>query len=337
MLNRHVFNALTRLPPTSTSTFHRGQRRWKASTTSSERKLYKQVQLQGSQVGQESFNEEGVKKMPISTLDPGHLKPSDLMDLSGHKLPLFRFASVAYRTYYAHNGTDHFPFPPNTRGYFYLHQTFLGALPETTKSIRFRLCKDPSEFNKSKDLLRPDGSPWQLHIWQLLSQKQGRLLVQKLIKEGYVSERVLKHRQELLTHIGLKRFPGCQFLRVLGEPINVRMGRKTCSVAVLGEDAFVHPLEFVPDVLQPFLGSKDATGFAKITFDYDEEEDQFLVRLLQVPEQYRGKTSVAEGDALPLTIYRFRPGNRQNERKALDILVPESRRRRKPCESASGT
>ncbi|THU88752.1 hypothetical protein K435DRAFT_969370 [Dendrothele bispora CBS 962.96] len=332
MLNWNGFKKLSmfiRLP--SASNLHLGHRRWKTGSglqTKSEKRLYQEVSLNNQEKttkGPGSGNKRN-RNLSISTLDCSRLRSKDLMDFSNLKTPLLYFNSVGYIIGYTYIGKRLRPFPPNTRGFLYFHQS--STLPSITKSIRLRLCEDPSKFNESQDLLAPDGNPWDLSLFQLMNQKNAKPFVEELVREGYITEEELELCRNIMKNAGILHFPRVHFLHALGQSTSVRIGQRTTSVAVMGKDTCVHPLEFNQDFLEPFTGI-ESTDYAKIAFDYDKEKDWLLVRLLELPEQYRGKTTLQEGDTLPLNLYRFRPNGRQNARKAMDILVPESKRQRR--------
>ncbi|KAJ6585686.1 hypothetical protein B0H19DRAFT_1059884 [Mycena capillaripes] len=128
----------------------------------------------------------------ISTLDPSRLKTSDYVDISSHPRRLVRVESEGskgtpahpYFRYYKHRGVAS-AFPPRTAGYFYYHQP--KDLPSTAGAIRFRVASaNPAKFSKGRDLLRPDGVPWEVSLPIISTTRP--VLQQLLLRDGLVTE-----------------------------------------------------------------------------------------------------------------------------------------------------
>ncbi|KAF9068870.1 hypothetical protein BDP27DRAFT_763589 [Rhodocollybia butyracea] len=120
----------------------------------------------------------------ISTLDPSRLVASDFIDLDKENQSRPWRVSVRYRhtsaIFYEYTrigvrGRSHRfadpAFPPETRGFLYLHRP--SGVHPCAATLRFRICDrdlPPQEsFARGKDLLLPKGGPWEINMLRLFS------------------------------------------------------------------------------------------------------------------------------------------------------------------------
>ncbi|KAG5640805.1 hypothetical protein DXG03_006959 [Asterophora parasitica] len=118
----------------------------------------------------------------IRTLNPDLLVPSDFVVLSDQGPAVRRptihvqrqqsdaTATLSYRHEKGRRG--HLPFPPNARGFLYLHCS--PSLPPIAVQIRLRLTPEPnpSLFSTGADLLRDCGSiPWSIDLVRIAKVK----------------------------------------------------------------------------------------------------------------------------------------------------------------------
>jgi len=128
-----------------------------------------------------------------SSLDPFSLVYNDFVDLSGLMRPEFPVS-------YAFDREGHaIPFPQNTRGFLYYHFPF--DIPPAAGEIRFRLTtqQDPDSIihSSAKDLLLPEGTPWNIPLIYIASDKNLSLFRNILLVEGLVKPPVMQLCREL--------------------------------------------------------------------------------------------------------------------------------------------
>ncbi|KAJ7606024.1 hypothetical protein FB45DRAFT_951655 [Roridomyces roridus] len=143
-------------------------------------------------------------KLPISTLKPESLLPSDHRDISHVRLVRVFVADTSTPSYF-HSGGEpwqsgsraHTRFPDNTRGFFYCAPR--PGLPTIASSVRFRCTPSPSpsSFAEGHDLLLPNGLPWQILVGQAAISYPG--LRAALIHEGFLTPQAV---EEWHTRLG---------------------------------------------------------------------------------------------------------------------------------------
>ncbi|KAJ7100464.1 hypothetical protein C8R44DRAFT_946921, partial [Mycena epipterygia] len=129
------------------------------------------------------------KRPRIHTLNSERLQPSDHMDISFR--PRLRiFVSVppaetpVIMQYCKHKGVS-IVYPPRTAGFFYYHRP--KELPFIAGAIRFRVAAvNPAAFSAGRDLVRPDGAPWEISLPTIL--KRQPILRQRLLRDNLVTE-----------------------------------------------------------------------------------------------------------------------------------------------------
>ncbi|KAF7359017.1 hypothetical protein MSAN_01242400 [Mycena sanguinolenta] len=144
---------------------------------------------------------KSTRRTPVSTLDPARLKPSDHLDISSLLRYTIRVQSTydhgtpAYPTlsYYKHKGVPS-AFPPRTAGYFYFYRP--QNLPCTAGAIRFRIASVyPAKFSRGRDLLRPDGVPWEVSLPMVAKTRP--VLRDLLLRDGLVTATELRECQDM--------------------------------------------------------------------------------------------------------------------------------------------
>jgi hypothetical protein len=176
-----------------------------------------------------------VKTQNISTLDPSRLVASDFIELrekQWHFPVRYRRVSGIYCAY-AYVRPEKLPFPPETRGFLYLHQPH-GVHP-CAATLRFRICnKDlpPQEsFARGKDLLLPKGGPWQADMLTLFKSEWARNVQEGLLLDKVLSlediEQVENLRDNLVKEekVGKKRRSKLVFS--FGQPFHFSMKQQT--------------------------------------------------------------------------------------------------------------
>ncbi|KAJ7611725.1 hypothetical protein FB45DRAFT_315200 [Roridomyces roridus] len=129
----------------------------------------------------------------ISSLTPANIQTADFFDLSSLRRPSICFPTTPddseYQTYYENSPSrrgEIYPFPPDTRGFFYFApQPGLGPL---ASSFRFRCTPtaDPTSWDEGHDLLRSNGLPWQTLVAQTAVSKSP-FLRNQLLHEKYLT------------------------------------------------------------------------------------------------------------------------------------------------------
>ncbi|KAF9063887.1 hypothetical protein BDP27DRAFT_1334419 [Rhodocollybia butyracea] len=222
----------------------------------------------------------------ISTLDPARLIPSDFIDLKQqfHFAVRYRNISVMFATYKRivstiAKGTKYgcpLNFPAGTHGYFYLHHPPTDAHP-CAATLRFRICDKhlppQKAFSSGKDLLLPKGAPWEMDLLHLFTSAYVTNFREALLLDNMISEEALSQLNGLVAaHRIRDRLP---FRPVFSfrQPFSVSMGQHRT----------------------------DNTRSCIMCLEYDPSTWlRMAIRVLHIPEEFRGETYVNMGDILPL-------------------------------------
>jgi hypothetical protein len=130
-----------------------------------------------------------------------HLNPEKLVsqkqqafDISGKRHAIFSFLFNGkyqkVRFYYHCRDKIHYPFPKYTHGHLYYSTPSLDR-PLHSGSFRFRLVASGQGFAEGTDLLRPDGRPWELTLYNAIQTAGYAPLVRQLLNEGLLSADLL--------------------------------------------------------------------------------------------------------------------------------------------------
>ncbi|KAJ6500882.1 hypothetical protein C8R45DRAFT_781967, partial [Mycena sanguinolenta] len=184
---------------------------------------------------------KSTRRTPVSTLDPARLKASDHLDISSLLRYTLRVQSThdngtpAYPmlSYYKHKGASSV-FPPRTAGYFYFHRP--EDLPCTAGSIRFRIASvNPAKFSRGRDLLRPDGVPWEVTLPTV--SKTRPVLRELLLRDGLVTETELRECQDVFPS-RRKTGRAQTLLYRFDQPFSVSFDGSICIQIVIGAQKY---------------------------------------------------------------------------------------------------
>ncbi|KAF9064487.1 hypothetical protein BDP27DRAFT_1333455 [Rhodocollybia butyracea] len=253
-------------------------------------------------------------KFNISTLDPQRLVTSDFIDIGDktHITVLYRNVGVIYRRYdliYPRTTYNVYqPFPPGTHGYLYLHR--IPDVHPAASTIRFRICdKDlpPLEsFSRGRDLVAPKSMPWQINIWQLMGQYRNENISDCLVLDQVISAEVVQqlHNFESLNKRNTKFRLHSPPILSFRQPFSIMMNQKTSNLRFVGLDNHI-----LWHVKAKTSIMEDLPGEGKLCtmcLDYNPHgrsyKDRIVFRILQIPQELRGKTRYNEGDIMPFRI-----------------------------------
>ncbi|KAJ6477357.1 hypothetical protein C8R47DRAFT_647376 [Mycena vitilis] len=195
------------------------------------------------------------------TLDPTRLKTPDYVDISSRRHHVVKVGSRDRNTpgisaypafsYYKCKGVSS-AFPPRTAGYFYYHQP--KDAPFTAGAIRFRVASvNPATFPKGRDLLRPDGVPWEIPLPTIAKSRP--ILKQLLLQEKLVTKAQLKEcakmfpsrrsrPPKLLHHFSQPfsvKFEGVSYVQVICGGQNHRFVLRVFHEQRKGTPSSLHP------------------------------------------------------------------------------------------------
>lgn len=149
------------------------------------------------------------------------------------------FDDGIYRTvrlYYFNKENTNSPFPENTNGYLY-YRTPSQDRPRLSGSFRFRVLPStsdsPEDFGEGTDLLRPDGRPWELSLYNAVQSPGFAPLIQKILNEKLLEPDLIDAVAKL-PQISLKRNSD-GVLYTLSDPFTLSVG-KTKLMTLITED-----------------------------------------------------------------------------------------------------
>ncbi|KAF9062532.1 hypothetical protein BDP27DRAFT_1451699 [Rhodocollybia butyracea] len=280
--------------------------RYASISTTSQHTLPEEIE-QYPMIPRHSNGMNFIKAQNISTLDPSRLVASDFIDLQKYTLPAGHWRiSVRYRriSVISCDYTKREPFPPETRGFLYLHQ--LRGVHPCAATLRFRICArdlSPQEsFARGKDLLSPRGAPWELNILRLFMSglatnfREGLLLDKVLPLEAIgQTDNLVDNRVE--GGMKGKRLK-LNMVFSFGQPFRVPMIRLSTSLNFV--DLKGVKLE-VGRIYTKIAECKDKTLSCTMCLEYDPKaKHRIVLRILQIPKEFHGKTLYDEGDIMPL-------------------------------------
>ncbi|KAF9062565.1 hypothetical protein BDP27DRAFT_1406181, partial [Rhodocollybia butyracea] len=251
----------------------------------------------------------------ISTLDPERLVKSDFIDLKQqwHFAVRYRNISVIFGAYkrVTTKGKNHghiLTFPARSHGYFYLHRPPTDVHP-CAACLRFRICDrrlSPQKgFSRGKDLLLPKGGPWEISLLRLFTSPFITNFREALRLDNLVSEEALSLLDGLLAPHQkgdkLRYRPVFSFR----QPFSVSMGQHSTSLSLVDlQTSTITPVQVTTAIAE----RKDKTLSCTMCLEYDPSAPRHIVmRVLQIPKEFRGETFVKEGDILPFKLTGVRP------------------------------
>ncbi|KAF5351324.1 hypothetical protein D9758_007976 [Tetrapyrgos nigripes] len=236
----------------------------------------------------------------LKSVIPSKLTSNDYCDLSDIVRPLTHYKTTHFKHYYDHPGQmstelqPYVKFPQKTRGFYYYHVNSEKA-PGFAGGLRFRVCssKDPESFHEGKDLLKLDGSPWEISNWAFASLGEYHLMGKKLVKDGVIRGGVLKLCRKLASRAKISN-PSQPVVYSLKQPFPMVMGRSETRIWIADEER-LGLLSIHNDLIHPFVNGKyDGRAkfgeAAQVCFDLEEEEDNLVLKLVSLPPKYFGRT-----------------------------------------------
>ncbi|KAF9063886.1 hypothetical protein BDP27DRAFT_1451039 [Rhodocollybia butyracea] len=247
----------------------------------------------------------------ISTLDPARLVPTDFIDLKQQLYFAVRYrnisvmfatykrvAAIAKRTEYGYP----LAFPAGTHGYFYLHHPPTDAHP-CAATLRFRICDKilpPQKgFPGGKDLLLPTGAPWEMDLLHLLTTPYVTNFREALLLDNMVlSEEALSQLNGLLAaHRIRDRLPSRNVFS-FRQPFSVSMGKRSTMLSLVDlQTNTLLPIQIFTQIAE----RTDKTLASTMCLEYDPFTPlHMVIRVLHIPEEFRGEAYVNMGGTLPL-------------------------------------
>ncbi|KAF8635854.1 hypothetical protein AX15_000046 [Amanita polypyramis BW_CC] len=191
---------------------------------------------------------------PLSTLDPNKLQPQDFIDISSLRRPRIQLTldvrhavnepSASDRVFKPDNVLElrydgEGSFPPDSKGFLYYY-TPPSHLPQLAGSIRFRLAKSKSDFEKGIDLPNTKtGLPWQIPLPVIAGVEDRAPLREKLLREGLTSPTLLKKSSSLWDQFKSDRQRASlsqPFIYYLEQPFHMRFNATSSQLWVVGRD-----------------------------------------------------------------------------------------------------
>lgn len=196
-------------------------------------------------------------------------KEQKIFDMSG-RMP-FHFSvsgsdRLPFHIYYYIHPRERFsshPFPSNTRGVFYYYHRH--DHPPVSGELRFRLCKSLEEFDEGHDLMLHDGPvPWNLSIYTLARDKKWEGLLNLLLDERLVDERLVQDMKNIRMQRPQGQYP---WISMLDQPFIVDLAKPNLNIALLTRREF-RLLRFQNIFWDPYQGLSPYTGTAFETLSF---------------------------------------------------------------------
>ncbi|KAF7353936.1 hypothetical protein MVEN_01079900 [Mycena venus] len=229
------------------------------------------------------------RRTAVSTLDPTRLETSDYVDISSLRRYLLRIKSpdrnappslaFPYFPYHKRKRVD-MSFPPRTAGYFYFHHS--KDLPVTTGAVRFRIAS-PAKFSAGDDLLRPDGTPWEVTLASIAKSRPA--LRELLLRDGLVTEAELSECTALLPS---RRARPQAFLYRFDQPFSIRFDGALVIQIVVGDQKYRRRIFPLVDQRKG-AGFAPYSGRALVRFEVsplpEHEKSRVVLRVVKIIDQ----------------------------------------------------
>ena len=192
------------------------------------------ITLDSSQTSSRSFNEPQNRPVTVSreikTFDPSQMieKGQEVFDISGYRFPRFHFSSpissekkILFQVQFDSSRVASAlrrPFPAGSTGSLYYYQP-PPPFPDIAGTLRFRIMPHVEAFADGKDILRPNGSPWQIHLCRLAKSDCWAPVRSKLLEESLVDPTVLADLKRLKMNTRGKP----RYHYYLGQPFELDM------------------------------------------------------------------------------------------------------------------
>jgi hypothetical protein len=185
----------------------------------------------------------------ISTLVPGRLRTTDLLDLSGQRHALVTANTVPGSAClrYHHRGEHYVAFPQDTRGFLYLHIPDHAHL--AAAEIRFRLAARDSDspeaaFVRGEDLYVEEEIPWRIPaVMAVQSSAQHVLLAHVLRQDGDLPAVALDtwaRRREIRIR------PDAALLHKMEQPFIFELGQTSQTMIWVANGLEIHHAKTAP-------------------------------------------------------------------------------------------
>ncbi len=197
----------------------------------------------------------------ISTLDFECIKDTDIHDLSFYKKPRIQtFVTdekcsfrIDYTTDVLNEKSKYLVFPPRTEGFLYYHQRH-DSLPG---EVRFCLAS-ASDTHTGMDLLLPNGLPWSIPLWYIVSAPRYKILLQKLIADGLVSTELVERCEWMFPAAWARRRRRATVLVNWNDAFAVALDTKHTKLWIAGEKGIKETMLLTNRILGEYAG--ESTG-----------------------------------------------------------------------------
>ncbi|KAF5351382.1 hypothetical protein D9758_008019 [Tetrapyrgos nigripes] len=264
---------------------------------------------------------EQVPRRVLLSVKPNELTSGDHFDISGKRQVTIRYRKahcqckhIIYQWEPSIPGQHHtlYPFPENTHGFFYYYHP--ENAPLFAGCIRFRICpsNDTRTFQDGQDLLTLNGLPWEISNWVFALNKTFRPWGEEMVENGVIRPGTLELCSKLASQAQLRQPPVHPILYCLKQPFLMPLGEMKVNFWIADEKNIMRIELTRSRILEPFnvaLNLPRGTAPAHVCLDRDG--DDFVIRLLSVPQEYAGEMKYKVGDTIP-----YRP----RRPEVLDIL-----------------
>ncbi|KAK0440147.1 hypothetical protein EV421DRAFT_2037016 [Armillaria borealis] len=219
----------------------------------------------------------------ISTLDVECIKSTDIHDLSFYKKPRIQTIvgnekcsfRVDYVTDVLNEKSKYLVFPPRTEGFLYYHHQHDSSPGE----VRFCLA-NASDINTSMDLLLPNGLPWSIPLWYIVSAPRYKILLQKLIADGLVSTELVQRCEWMFPAAWARKRRRATVLVNWNDVFTVALDAKHTKLWIAGEKGMKETMLLTGRILGEYAG--DSTGCVHARIEYDPVHEIDVVNVFKV-------------------------------------------------------
>ncbi|KAK0189502.1 hypothetical protein F5146DRAFT_1001759 [Armillaria mellea] len=211
------------------------------------------------------------RKRVISTLDVQCIKDTDIHDLSFYKKPCiqtgFGYERSSFRVTYATDvlieKSKYLVFPPRTKGFLYYHQRHQRR-DSLSGEVRFCLA-NASDINAGMDLLLPNGLPWSIPLWYIVSASRLKNLLRKLVADRSTWARRRRRATVLVDW---------------NDAFAVTLDAKYTKLWIVGEKGMKETVLLTDRILGEYAG--DSTGCVHARIEYDTVHEMDVVNVFNV-------------------------------------------------------
>ncbi|KAK0494196.1 hypothetical protein EDD18DRAFT_363488 [Armillaria luteobubalina] len=219
----------------------------------------------------------------ISTLDIQCIKDTDILDLSFYKKPRIRTIvenekcslRIDYATDVLNEKSKYLVFPPRTEGFLYYHHQH-NSLPG---EVRFCLA-NTGDINGGMDLLLPNGLPWSIPLWYIVSGSKYKDLLPKLIADGLVSTELVQRCESMYPPAWAHRRKRATVLMNWNDVFAVALNSKRTKLWIAGEKGMKETMLLADRILGQYAG--DSTGCIHARIEYDPVHEMDVVNVFKV-------------------------------------------------------